>query len=65
MSDQGAQESDLLHDFKNHLAIVVGFCDLLLSEFPETDPRRADIVEIHKAARAALAMMPALSQRLR
>ena len=66
MSDQPTYEPDLLlHQFKNHLSIVIGFCDLLLAELPDDDPRRSDILEIHKAGRAAMALVPELVSRMR
>lgn len=65
MSDQPDRETDLLHQFKNHLAIVVGFCDLLVDELPASDPKRGDILEIHRAARAAMALVPELARRLK
>ena len=65
MSDQRDREPDLLHKFKNHLGIIVGFCDLLVDELPEGDPKRKDILEIHKAGRAAMALVPELAKRLR
>jgi len=40
--DEPSGESQLLHQFKNHLSIIVGFCDLLLGELPEADPKRAE-----------------------
>ncbi len=65
MPDQPPREPDLLHQFKNQLAIIVGFCDLLLAEVPDDDPKRADLVEVHKAGRAAMALLPKLSKRMR
>ena len=65
MSDQQQYEPKLLHQFKNHLSIVVGFCDILLVELPESDPRHADLLEVHKAARAAMALVPELTKRMR
>ena len=56
MSDD--QQVDVVHRLKNHLAVIVGFCDLLLSECPAGDRRRADLVEVDKAARAAMAILP-------
>lgn len=56
-------DDPVLHEFKNHLSVIVGFCDLLLTELPEADPKRADIVEMHRAAHAALALLPRLSTR--
>jgi hypothetical protein len=55
--------ADVIHRLKNHLAIIVGFCDLLVAECDETDPRRADLVEVNKAAREALALMPEVTRR--
>jgi hypothetical protein len=65
MHDQPMQgENEILHQLKNHLSIIVGFCDLLLEELPSADPRHADILEVDKAARAAMALMPELAKRL-
>jgi hypothetical protein len=58
-------ESDLLHQLKNQLALVVAFTDLLLEETDPQERRHADIAEVHKAARAALALMPEVAKRLR
>ena len=40
------------HSLKNQLGIVLGFIDLLIEDTPESDPRRADLLEVRKAARA-------------
>ena len=64
MSDEPTREPDVLHRFKN-LSIVVGFCDLLLAALPAEDPRHADVLEIHKAGRAAMALVPELAKRIR
>jgi signal transduction histidine kinase len=45
------------HDFKNQLAIIRGFAEILLDEAAADDPRRRDLEEIHKAAVAALALL--------
>ena len=60
-----ASESDLVHRLNNHLCIIVGFCDLLLADFPSDDQRHADLLEVRKAARDAMAMMPEIDRRLR
>jgi hypothetical protein len=39
------------HAIKNHIAIILGFCELLLNETAADDSRRADLEEIHRAAR--------------
>ena len=66
MSDAGKiGDSELIHTLKNHLAIIVGFADLLLADSAEDDPKRADLMEIHKAARDAMAMMPEVDRRVK
>ena len=39
------------HAIKNHIAIILGFCELLLNETAADDSRHADLEEIHRAAR--------------
>lgn len=65
MSDQPGREPELLHQFKNYLSIIVGYCDLLIVELADDDTKRKDIAEVHKAARAAMALVPELAKRLR
>jgi len=55
---------DVIHQLKNHIAIVLGYCDLLLSEVPDGDRRRADILEVHRAGREAMALIPEVARRL-
>ena len=45
------------HDFKNQLAIIRGFAEILLDEAAAGDPRRRDLEEIHKAAVTALDLL--------
>ena len=45
------------HDFKNQLAIIHGFAELLLAEAATDDPRRADFEEIARAAVSALDLL--------
>jgi hypothetical protein len=54
---------DVIHRLKNHLAIIVGFCDLLISETDDDDPKRKDLLEVHTAAREAMALMPEIARR--
>ena len=56
-------EPDPLHQLKNHLSIIVGYSELLLGELDDADPRRVDVLEIEKAARAALGLVPRLMTR--
>lgn len=46
-------DNNHLHDFNNQLAIIQGFCELLLEDCAPDDPRRRDFEEIHRAATAA------------
>jgi hypothetical protein len=62
--DEPTTGTDVIHRLKNHIAIIVGFCDLLLAEVPEGDPHRADILEVHKAGREAMALMPEVARRV-
>lgn len=48
---------DLGHAIRNHLAIILGFTELLLQDAGHDDSRRADYQEIHKAATAALRLL--------
>ena len=65
MTPGGEHDTPVMHEFKNHLAVILGFCDLLLRDVPEDDPKRADILEIRKAGQAAIALLPELSERMR
>ncbi|HEX3704492.1 MAG TPA: hypothetical protein VHU82_14255 [Vicinamibacterales bacterium] len=62
MSDPSDREPEVIHRFKNHLAIMISFSDLLMLEMPEDSPHRADLAEIHKAGRAAMALLPELEK---
>jgi signal transduction histidine kinase len=55
MTDEHAR-----HDFKNQLAIIKGFAELLLSDAAEPPQRRRDLEEIHRAAVTALALLDRL-----
>ena len=45
------------HDFKNQLAVIRGFAEILVAETPADDPRRRDLEEIYKAAVTALKLL--------
>jgi hypothetical protein len=64
MPDTPAKERELIHQFKNYLSIIVGFCELLMCGLEDTDQRRQDLLEIHKAAQGALALLPELSKHV-
>jgi hypothetical protein len=39
------------HAIKNHIAVIVGFSELLLAQIEEGDSRNGDLQEIHRAAK--------------
>ncbi len=66
MSEREHQgDSEVIHRLKNCLAIVVGFADLVVADAAADDPSRADLLEIQKAAREALAMMADVDKRFK
>ena len=54
-------EPQRIHRLKNQLAIILGFCELLLSDLPEGDPHRLDVIRIQDAGKSALGELPALA----
>lgn len=42
-----------VHALSNHLAVILGFIELVLTDTKADDPRRADLVEIRDAAMEA------------
>jgi hypothetical protein len=53
-------ESEVVHQVKNHLGIVISYAELLLDSTPADDPLHADLIIIRQAARDALELMPHL-----
>lgn len=49
-------EHETEHTLRNHVAIIAGYCELLLSEMAQDDPRRNDILEMQHAASAIFAI---------
>ena len=45
-------DADTEHAVKNHLAVITGFCELLLADTPIEDQRHQDLQEVHRAAQA-------------
>ena len=39
-----------IHALSNHLAVILGFIELVLAETQPDDPRRPDLIEIREAA---------------
>ncbi len=54
---------DPMHEMNNHLAIVVGFAEMLLDELEEGDRRRPNVEQILSAAQRAMALLPQLAVR--
>jgi hypothetical protein len=52
-----AGDSRRLHNVRNHLSVILGFCDLLLVEIPADDRKHNDVLEMRKAALAAMSLL--------
>ncbi len=57
----GAQQSEdanrvLIHDFRNLLAVIVNYCELIAEETGDPEAVRTDIQEIRVAAERAIAL---------
>jgi signal transduction histidine kinase len=52
--------ANLVHELKNQLGIILGFAEILVAETDDHDPRRADLIEIQKAAQKAVSLLPNL-----
>ena len=50
----------LIHDFRNLLAVIVNYCELIGQELDDPDAIRADAQEIRNAAERALTMIDKL-----
>lgn len=44
------------HALKNHLSVILGFCELLIADTAPDDPRHGDLLEIRRSAQTVLAM---------
>jgi two-component system cell cycle sensor histidine kinase/response regulator CckA len=53
MDAVGRLAGGIAHDFNNILSIILGYGETLLEEIADTDPKHADVVEMHKAAERA------------
>ena len=56
MEAVGRLAGGVAHDFNNVLTAIFGYADLLLDQFAEDDPRRADVQEIRRSAERAAAL---------
>ena len=62
--DAEAHDEKSRHDFKNQLAIICGFTEILLDGTADGDPRRRDLEEIQTAALTALGLLARLYPRM-
>jgi signal transduction histidine kinase len=44
---------EAVHDLNNQLAVILNFTTFVLEDTPDDDPRRADLLEVQRAARRA------------
>ncbi len=58
--DRVSDDDKARHDFKNQLAIIRGFAEILLADAAADGGRRRDLEEIHRAALASLALLDRL-----
>ena len=56
MEAVGRLAGGIAHDFNNVLTAVFGYVDLLLDQLDETDPKRADVLEIKGCAERAASL---------
>lgn len=65
---EGTEQPDpnrvLVHDFRNLLAVIVNYCELIADETADPEAIKADIVEIRTAADRALELIEELRRRL-
>ena len=67
VSPDGAQPEDpdrvLIHDFRNLLAVIVNYSELISEELDDPEAIRADIKEVKTEAEKAIAMTEKLPRR--
>jgi signal transduction histidine kinase len=52
----GILAGGVAHDFSNLITVIDGYCNLLLKELPQDDPKRADVDQIKGAGRRAASL---------
>ena len=56
MEAVGQLAGGIAHDFTNLLTAILGYCDLVLTDVPQDDPRRHDLEEIRAAGERAASL---------
>ena len=66
VSTDGEEQADrvLIHDFRNMLAVIVNYSELIAQETDDPEAVRADIVEVRTAAERAIELTDKLRRRL-
>jgi hypothetical protein len=64
VADAFVPEPEKIHRLRNQMAVVVSFAELVLLDTPDGDPRRADLLEIQKAAHASMTLLSEIAQTL-
>lgn len=54
MTEQDESRDKRMHELRNHLAVIAGYAEMLLSTMPAGTPEHEDIVSIRDAANAAI-----------
>jgi PAS domain S-box-containing protein len=49
----GRLAGGVAHDFNNHLTVINGYCDVLLSRLAPDDPNRENLIEVRRAGERA------------
>jgi PAS domain S-box-containing protein len=52
----GRLAGGVAHDFNNHLTVINGYCDLLVSQLTPGDPKRGVLTEVRQAGERAAAL---------
>jgi signal transduction histidine kinase len=66
MNDEITEQANrvLIHDFRNLLAVIVNYSELIAEETDDPQAVRTDIVEIRTAAERAIALTDKLRKQL-
>lgn len=56
VNDGSLASRELVHEFRNLLAVIVNYCELIAEETSDPDAVKSDLSEIRTAAERALAL---------